>query len=185
MPARSPARADWEADQARNDVSPKQDITDASPCARSAQAPPPRSKTELAFWKRRIFKPTYRRSDGNQVAAANFAVEISFHGRRIKWSLATPNREAAAARAKELFLFLQANGWEATLARYRPKEPPPPKATDITVAEFLSEVEALQRLSSRTFADYARTLRRIVSGIAGIPSSKRKFDRFSGGPGNG
>jgi integrase len=181
MSAQSPTRVGWDADQPRNDVSPKQDITDASPCARSAQAPPPRSKTELAFWKRRIFKPTYRRSDGNQVAAANFAVEISFRGRRIKWSLATPNREAAAARAKELFLFLQANGWEATLARYRPKEAAPPKAADITVAEFLSEVEALQRLSSRTFADYARALRRIVSGIAGIPSSKRKFDQFSGG----
>jgi len=140
-----------------------------------------RSKTDIAFWKRRIFKPVYRRGDGTRVQAANYAVEISFRARRIKWSLDTPNREAAAARAKEIYLFLQANGWEAAFARYRPKEAPKPKVSDITVGEFLREVRTTSRLSSRTFTDYAEALRRIVSEIARIPSSNRKFDRFGGG----
>ena len=73
--------------------------------ARSAQATSARSKTDVKFWQRRIFKPVYARADGTRVQAANYAVEISFRGRRIKWSLETPNKEAAAARAKEIYLF--------------------------------------------------------------------------------
>jgi integrase len=95
--------------------------------------------------------------------------------------LDTPNREAAAARAREIFLFLQANGWEAALERYRPKEAPKPRASQITVGEFLGEVRAQSALSSRTFTDYAEALRRIVAEIAGVENSNRKFDRFGGG----
>jgi len=51
-------------------------------------------------------------------------------------------------RAKEIFLFVQANGWEAAFARYRPKERPKLKASANTVGEFLSEVRALGRLSA-------------------------------------
>jgi integrase len=135
----------------------------------------------LRFWKGRIFKPAWRRSDGQQAESANFAVEISFRGRRIKWTLDTPNREAAAARAREIYLFLAANGWEAAFSRYRPKEAPKPKASEITIGEFLAAVRATSRLSNRTFADYAEALRRIVSGIAGLASSTRKFDKVNGG----
>jgi integrase len=108
-------------------------------------------------------------------------VEISFRGRRIKWTLDTPNREAAAARAREIYLFLAANGWEAALARYRPKEAPKPKVGEITVEEFLAAVRATSHLSNRTFTGYAEALRRIVSDIAQIPGSNRKFDKAGGG----
>jgi integrase len=140
-----------------------------------------RSKTDVAYWKGRVFKPAWRRNDGSRVQSANFAVELAFRGRRIKWSLDTPNREAAAARAKEIYLFLQSNGWAAALEKYRPKEAPRPKANELTVGEFLSAVEATRRLSKRTFADYAEALRRVVAQIAGIESSNRKFDKVHGG----
>jgi integrase len=147
---------------------------------RSAQAIS-RSKTDIKFWQRRIFKPAYTRADGSRVQSANYAVEICFRARRIKWTLDTPNKEGAAARAKEIYLFLQANGWEAAIARYRPREAPKPQVSAITVGEYLSEVRALGRIQSRTFADYAEALRRIASEIAGVQGSKRKFDRFGGG----
>src|SRR5215831_13610319 len=99
-----------------------------------------RSKTDLRFWKKKIFKPEYRRSDGTRGRSTNYAVEISFRGRRLKWSLETPNQEAAAARAKEIYIFVQANGWDATLARYRPKKEPPAACPAITIDEFLAEV---------------------------------------------
>jgi integrase len=165
----------------RDDISPLKDTAGPEKCARTAQAVLPRSKTDVKFWKQRIFKPVYRRADGTRAEAANYAVEISFRGRRIKWSLDTPNKEAAAARAKELFLYIQANGWEAAKARYRPKTAPQPRRPDITVGEFLAEVRATSNLSKQTFTDYAEAFQRIVSQIVGIPSSKRKFDRFGGG----
>src|SRR5689334_14667091 len=88
-------------------TSPLIDTKKPKKCARTAQAAP-RSKTDLRFWQRKIFRPVYTRRDGQKVEAANFAVEISFRGKRIKWSLSTPNREAAAARAKELYLYISA-----------------------------------------------------------------------------
>jgi integrase len=172
---------DLEANGTNSHISRLTDAAGHSKRARNAQGSLARSKSDLRFWKGHIFKPVWRRSDGQGVESANFAVEISFRGRRIKWTLDTPNREAAAARAREIYLFLQANGWEAALARYRPKEAPKLKASAITVGEFLSEVRTLGRLSSRTFADYAEALRRITSEIAGVESSNRKFDRFGGG----
>src|ERR1700758_3733285 len=103
-----------------DNIDPLADTPRPEKRARSAQAAR-RSKTDLKFWQGRIFKPVYNRADGTRVAAANYAVEISFRGRRIKWTLETPNKEAAAARAKEIYLFTQANGWEAALERYRPR----------------------------------------------------------------
>jgi integrase len=163
-----------------NYISPLADTIRPEKCARSSQVVP-RSKTDLKFWQRKIFKPVYARKDGQKVEAANYAVEISFRGRRIKWSLDTPNREAAAARAKELYLYIQANGWEAARERYRPKEAPQTRGLDITVGQFLSEVRASSQLQSRTFDGYSKALRRIVSGVARIKSSNKKFDRFAGG----
>jgi integrase len=169
---------DLEANGTNNQRRPFTDTGGREKCARSAHG---HSKTDLKFWKDRIFKPAYRRSDGTQVEAANFAVEISFRGRRVKWTLATPNREAAAARAKEIYLFVVANGWEAALSRYRPKEAPKLGASEITVGEFLVAVRATSGLSDRTFADYSEALRRIVAAIAALPDSNRKYDKVNGG----
>lgn len=41
-------------------------------------------------------------------------------GRRETMSLGTPNRAAAAARAREIYLHLLAHGWDETIAKYRP-----------------------------------------------------------------
>jgi hypothetical protein len=76
-------------------------------------------KTHLVYWQHRVFRPVYNRSDGTRVQCANYAVELSFRKKRVKWSLDTPNQEAAAARAKEMYIFLHATGWAATFAKYK------------------------------------------------------------------
>src|SRR6516165_2704049 len=113
---------------------PLTDTPGPEKCARNAQAAS-RSKTDVKFWQGRIFKPVYTRADGAKVQSANYAVEICFRARRIKWSLDTANKEAAAARAKGIYLFLQANGWEAAIARYRPRAVPPTRPSLLTVGE--------------------------------------------------
>jgi integrase len=92
--------------------------------------------------------------------------------------LETPNKEAAAARAKEIFLFIQANGSEAAQERYRPQATSQ-VTNDLTVGEFLDAVQATRRLSAATFADYQEAFRRIVAEITGIPGSDKK--RFGSG----
>jgi hypothetical protein len=94
-------------------------------------------------------------------------VEIQHGGKRHRWSLASPNREAAAARAKEIYLFVQANGWEMALAKFRPqfrKE----KKQNPTVGEFLDELKARADAKAKTLEDYARAFRTIVAAVAGI-----------------
>jgi hypothetical protein len=118
------------------------------------------------------FQTRLHAEDGARVESANYAVEISFRARRIKWSLATPNREAAAARAKEIYLSLQAVGWEETIKRYRPQEAPKSSDPDITVGEFLAEARRVARLKPATFNDYAEAFRRIISDIASISGGK-------------
>src|SRR5258707_7365125 len=78
------------------------------------------AKTAVRYWKERVFKPTYTRG-GKQYQSNNWAVYIQYRGQRHKWSLGKPNREAAAAIAKNIFLSLQSLGWDATTQRYRPK----------------------------------------------------------------
>ena len=166
------------ADSLANRALPVPDTAGRQKRARNAQG---LSKTDLKFWKGRIFKPLWRRSDGTKAESANFAVEIAYRGKRIKWSLDTPNAEAAAARAKEIYLSLQSTGWEETLKQYRPKEAPGPEGNELSIGEYLSRVRASGRLSNRTYADYTRPLSLIAAGIAGIPDSERKHDKYHGG----
>jgi hypothetical protein len=93
-----------------------------------------KDKTHLDFWSSRTFKPTFTRN-GKQHVSAHYAVEIQFQGKRHKGSLGSGNKDAAASRARELYLFLKANGWDKTLAKYRPR--PGAEIPDITVGQFI------------------------------------------------
>jgi hypothetical protein len=64
-------------------------------------------------------------------------------GRRERFPLYTLNRAAAAARARDIYLFLVANGWEAALARYRKPKTivhDPNSEQPVTVGSFLDAV---------------------------------------------
>jgi integrase len=136
------------------------------------------SKTDLRYWKERIFKPTYTRN-GNRHESPNWAVYIQHRGRRHKWSLETPNKEAAAGKAKDIFLSLQAKGWEATIQKYRPKFVE--KKRNVTVGEFVAEVRAKADLGEKTIEGYCKAFRTIVAGVAGVDGGKEKFDYHKGG----
>ena len=141
------------------------------------------SKTDLRYWKDRIFTPTYTRRNRNgeieRHESPNWAVYVQHRGRRHKWSLETPNREAAAAKAKDIFLSLQAKGWEATIQKYRPKMAE--KKRNVTVGEFIEAVKATTDLEPKSLEDYCRALRTIVAGAFGLEGGKEKFDYHKGG----
>jgi integrase len=136
------------------------------------------SKTDLRYWRDRVFKPTYTRG-GRRHESPNWAVYIQHRGSRHKWSLATPNREAAAAKARDVFLSLQAKGWEATFQKYRPKLAE--KKRDATVGQFIDEVKAKADLDLKTIEGYCKAFRSIVADISGIDGGKAKFDNYKGG----
>ena len=131
------------------------------------------SKTHLDYWKPRLFKPEFRRSGGQTHRAANWAVQIRYRNRGVRWSLGTPNREAAAARARDIYVYLLANGWEATIEKFRPVADAPPKT--LTVGRFIAEVEKRSSVDPLTFTGYAQALRKIVAECVGIESTNKRF----------
>ena len=109
-------------------------------------------KTDLRHWQAVVFQPTYTRA-GETYRVADWSVKIQHRGRRETFALGTPNRAAAAGRAKEIFLSLQAVGWDGTTAKFKPGIAVT-LASDrdvATVGEFISEVKAKSAVRELTF----------------------------------
>jgi integrase len=136
-------------------------------------------KTDLRYWRETVYKPTYARA-GKKIEAPNWAVIIQFRGRRTCLSMETANKEAAAARAKDFYLSLQANGWDAALEKIRPNHAGPAKS-NVTVGDFIVAVKKWSDLSDTTVDGYARAFRRIVADVEGVPGDAKKFDAHAGG----
>ena len=134
-------------------------------------------KTDVRYWARRIYKHSREgRTD------FEWSVRIRHKGRREQFPLLSANRTQAARKALEIYGHLKALGWEAALTKFkRGAEPLPPKS-DLTVGEFLAELQAKTELKARTFADYAGSLRKIVADITGIAhgpaGSQAKRDKW-------
>jgi integrase len=145
-------------------------------CRRNAEQKSTRyPKTHLYHWLERVHKPT---SQAQARKAHNWAVFLQAHGERHCLSLGTPNKQAAAARAREIYTFLSANGWAATFTRYR--RPLVEKKFDATLGEYLEAVRSTCSINSRTLADYAASLRRIITDIVHFDAGD-KFDCRAGG----
>jgi hypothetical protein len=118
-------------------------------------------KTDIRHWLRAVFRQKY--------------IKIQHLGRRETFPLGTANRAAAAAKAKDIYLSLQAIGWEATLAKFKPKANAQQSAAT-TVGEFVDQVIASAGGRSKTIAGYCRAFRTIVAGIFKIDGGSAKFD---------
>jgi hypothetical protein len=134
------------------------------------------------FWQDRLFRETYR-SNGCLHQTSHWSVRIQHEGRRERFPLYTPNKAAAAAKARDIYLFLAANGWEATLARYRKAKavsPPENSQEQCTVGGFLDAI-FLTATNQRTVEGYAKKFRQIVSDIFGLSNGHQKHDYQKGG----
>jgi integrase len=103
--------------------------------------------------------------------------------RRDFFPLQTPNKAAAAARARDIYLSLLANGWEPTLAKYKKSKAlvsPRNGERQCTIGEFLDAV-FLTTTNQTTVEGYAKSLRRIVSDIFGLSDGYQKHDYRKGG----
>ena len=129
------------------------------------------SKTDFRFWQDRLFRETYR-SNGRLHQTSHWSARIQHEGRRERFPLYTPNKAAAAAEARDIYLFLAANGWEAALARYRKPEAVAPSENSgeqCTVGEFLDAI-FLTATNQRT----AKKFRQIVSDIFALSNGHQK-----------
>ncbi len=133
------------------------------------------SKTDLRYWDKAIFQPTYT-CNGHVRKVGEWAAKIQHLGRRETFPLVNANKARAAARAKEIYLSLRSAGWDATLAKFKPKAAPTAVST---VGEFLEEVKAKAGARPKTIESYCRAFRTIVADICDIASRRTRYKNGS------
>ena len=146
---------------------------------KSVQGVSKHGKTDVRYWQSKLFKPWYTR-DGKKRELNQYAVKIQRLGQRVNFALETANKATAAAKAKEIYEYLIGHGWDATLARFKPKSQVALK-THATVGDFLDELESKADLNPKTFTSYAKAFRRILSDAFGIGGGNERFDSTKGG----
>jgi hypothetical protein len=145
----------------------------------SGQAAKHHGKTDVRYWQSKLFKPWYTR--GGQIRELRqYAVRIQHKGSRDTFNLGTPNKTTAAAKARDIYVYLVANGWGAALAKFKPKSQVVLK-THATVGDFLDELRRKADLSPKTFASYTIAFRKILSDAFRIEGGNERFDSRKGG----
>ena len=138
-----------------------------------------RSKSDVRYWQDAIFQPSYTWK-GTRRSVGHWAVKVQSRGRRETIPLLTANKAAAAAKAKEFYLYLQSSGWDEALRKFKPNARWSDSAIT-TVGDFLQAVSAVWSGRPKTFSDYARAFREIVADSFGIDLGGAKFDWRAGG----
>jgi hypothetical protein len=144
----------------------------------------PATKHSKAYWLPRVFRPVIR---GKEVD--NYAVRMSYGNVQRSLSTGTPNRDEAAQIARDWFIYLSANGWVAFDAKYRGQDPRTPrgptqspiKTTGASIGDFLAAARNESDLAHKTFDDYARCLRFIISEIRAMTKTRTRHDYRNGG----
>jgi hypothetical protein len=134
-------------------------------------------KTDARYWHDVIFKPFYSR-DGKTRSVEDWAARIQWRGRRELFNLKTPNKTAAAAKAKEIYTTLVGAGWNAALEKFKPEMQ---RKAVSTVGDFLTELRGHWSGKPKTFEDYCRSFRTVLSQIFGVKGGREKFDYLKGG----
>jgi hypothetical protein len=140
------------------------------------------SKSDVRYWHGAVFRQSYTRN-GRSFLTKAWAMKVAHEGRRETFPLGTPNRAAAAARARDIYLFLAANGWEAAVARYKKTKRIVEERNaerGVTVGVFLDAVFTVSTNRS-TVEGYAIAFRKIVADLFGFSNDLSKFDYQSGG----
>lgn len=122
-----------------------------------------KAKDQKSYWKDRITKREYDHG-GETRETAEFYARMQWGGKR-KWvALGTGNRDNAAATAAKKYALLTAGGWDALSKKSETL------ADEITIGEFLTRVEAVAKVSNRTWGLYSKSLRQIAGEVKGLDS---------------
>ncbi|MDA1273294.1 MAG: hypothetical protein O2960_04470, partial [Verrucomicrobia bacterium] len=137
-------------------------------------------KTHQDFWLSRLKKRSFVSRNGKVEEIPTWQVRL-FHVCKEAWfNLDTANQAAAAIKARDIYVFLKANGWDATLGKFKPESDAAPRL-DLSVGQFLSAVKDTGYLRLRTFLNYQNCFRTIIGEAFGVRSDASKFDYRQGG----
>ena len=134
-------------------------------------------KSDWRYWKEKVFKNSFQVKDGLYEQGV-YSAKIQHKGRRERINLYQSNRELAARKACEIYMFLTANGWDETLEKFKPGIDG--KIASPTVGEFLAEVDLQAEIRQSSKVSYFGKFRRLVAEVAGVKSDSSKYHSGSG-----
>jgi integrase len=140
------------------------------------------AKSDIRHWQACVFQRV-RNRNGRKEKAASYSVQLQFGGRREEFNLSTANKAMAASKAREIHQHLEVNGWDATLAKYKPGNKREVSQQQIgirTVGEFIRAIQATTP-ASRTIAAYCQRFRKIVADVFELAGDASRFDCHAGG----
>ena len=139
------------------------------------------SKANLDYWKKRLTRRRFRRSDGSTYQSPDYGIRLTLDGRRVHFNLESPNKEVAAQKAREIWEFYRANGIQAAIEEYKDDRRAKVENEDPTVGDLFKAHQELRLIRPKTLSTYCIKFRTIVAGIEKIPSGKARFDYQKGG----
>ena len=129
------------------------------------------SKSDERYWQNRIM--FWNKTD------KLYSVRMQHSKRTEVFKLHTANKKEASKKARDIFLSLKANGWDATFDEFKPK------VTEVVDSPTIGDVTRiyleLTEASVKTSANYVRVLRSVVADIKRIGGDKNRFDYVNGG----
>ncbi len=138
-------------------------------------------KTHRDYWFSRLRKRSFvDRATGKVVEIPDWQIRLKKDGGESWFNLGTPIQANAAKKAKDVYTFLQANGWPATLAKFKPESEATARL-NLTVGDYLKTVQATGQIRQRTFLNYQNCLRTVVAEVFGVKGDDSKFDYRHGG----
>lgn len=90
-------------------------------------------KTHVDYWHSRLRKRSYVGRDRLVYQVPDYQVRIKHLGRSAWFNLKTSNAADAAFLARDVYIFLIANGWDAALKKFKPQAE---KCQSLSVDEF-------------------------------------------------
>jgi integrase len=131
------------------------------------------AKDDIRYWQEAVYRETFRAKDGTRTEIPDYFARIQFKGRRDTFPLKTPNKAEAASRAREIYRYVVATGWDQTIAKFKPEKTKQLPNGIKTVGDFLKELELKADIKPKTLEGYAIAFRTIVASISGIPTGGR------------
>lgn len=115
-------------------------------------------KTHVDYWHPRLRKRFYTGRDSVVHEVPDYQVRIKHLGRSAWFNLKTSNRTDAAFKARDVYIFLIANGWEAALNKFKPQAEKP---QNLTVNEFADVYR--KKIELVEYPPLKRTVERYIS----------------------
>lgn len=133
-------------------------------------------KDDVRYWKNRLKRRSYK-NGGVRCEIKEWQVRLHSRGAEEWFNLGTQNRNAAAKKARDIYLFMRSNGMAEAIAQFKTK--PLEKWEITTFGDYVEAVRKLEIHTPETFNSYLQKTRQIISEIMGVSCVPKKdgFDK--------